>query len=224
MAALLTKKEISAYYDMLIHKPGYIKSFKKRINKAKREQVLTYAREVNREAILRIERENGFFHHVKSYNFPPCPLSTNLLTLPNGIKLDTFTYKDQLKYWLVTSGNVIRILEGSIKKKPKNITTLEDACKGDKELEFLKAWFVKMRFCDPHTFAWSTEKKGAKKSLSGYLKDLHKKNYSVKLGDQEIKDIAKNSFSIVISIDTVKHSDAGCNTIPLPAYSDNQNT
>jgi hypothetical protein len=220
MAELLTKKEIRAYYDRLIHKPGYIMSLKKRVNEAKREQVLTYAREVNREAVLRIERENGFFHPVKPYNFPPCPLSTNLVTLPNGIKLDTFTYKDQLKYWLVTSGNVIRILEGNVKKKLKNISTLEEACKGENELESLKAWFIKMGFCDPYTLVWSTEKKGAKQSLSGYLKELHKKKYSVKLRDQEIKDIAKNSFGIVISIDTIKHSDPGINIIPLPAYRD----
>ncbi len=224
MADKLKINEIKSYYDSLIHKPGYIRSLKKMINEVKMEQILTYAMEVHNEAVIRIERENGFFHPVKPYNFPPCPLSVSLLVLPNGIKLDAFTYKDQLKYWLGTSGTVIRILEGSLKRKFENIDTLEKACKGPNELESLKSWFIVMGFCDPNTLIWSKGKKGAKQSLSGYLKDLHIKKYSVKLKASEIKDIAKNSFGTVISIDTIKHSNPGLNKFPLPSFDISQNS
>ncbi len=111
MAEFLTREEIKAYYDRLLNKPGYIKTMKNSINEAKREQVLNYAREVYMEAFMRIERESSIFHPVTPYNFPPCPLFTDLFVLPNGIKLDAFTYQDQLKYWLTTSQTIINLLD-----------------------------------------------------------------------------------------------------------------
>jgi len=116
MAELLTEEEIKATYDGILNKPGYIETLKNSLSEIERDQVLTYAREVQREAIVRIERENSVFHTILPYDFPPCPLSTDLFILPNGIKLDAFNYKDQLKYWRKTSEKVIKILEDS--KKP----------------------------------------------------------------------------------------------------------
>lgn len=111
MAEFLTREEIRVYYDRLLQKPGYIKTLKNSIDEAKREQVLNYAREVYMESLIRIERENSIFHPIAPYNFPPCPLFTDLFVLPNGIKLDSFTYQDQLKYWLMTSQTVINLLD-----------------------------------------------------------------------------------------------------------------
>jgi hypothetical protein len=115
MAELLSEQEVKASYDRLLNIPGYIETFKANFTEIEREQVLVYAREVHREAIIRIERENSVFHTILPYNFPPCPLSTDLFILPNGIKLDAFNYKDQLKYWKLTSEKVIKILEDSMK-------------------------------------------------------------------------------------------------------------
>jgi hypothetical protein len=118
MAELLTEQEIKVTYEGILNKPGYIEILKDSLPEIEREQVLTYAREVHREAIIRIERENSVFHTILPYDFPPCPLSTDLLILPNGIKLDAFNYKDQLKYWRMTSEKVIKILEDSMKPFP----------------------------------------------------------------------------------------------------------
>lgn len=119
MAEFLTLEEVKEYYDRLLHKSGYINTIQHENNDVKMDQILNYAREVRREAIIRIERENGLFHPVTSYIFPPCPLSTDIFILPNGIKLDAFTYLDQLKYWFVTSERVIKILEGNSRMKSK---------------------------------------------------------------------------------------------------------
>jgi hypothetical protein len=116
MTEFLTSEEIKTYYDRLLHKPGYIRTLKKNINfGANAEQILRYSREVHNESIIRIERENGIFHPLTPYSFPPCPLSSDLFILPDGIKLDSFTYMDQLKYWFATSKTVINILEDSCK-------------------------------------------------------------------------------------------------------------
>jgi hypothetical protein len=115
MSELLTEEEIKASYDGLLNKSGYIETLKHNFTEIKREQVLNYAKEVYREASIRIERENSVFHPIMPYNFPPSPLSTDLVILPNGIKLDTFTYQDQLKYWRVTSERAIKLLEDSMK-------------------------------------------------------------------------------------------------------------
>ena len=116
MAELLSEEEIKACYDGILNRPGDFEALKDNLTEIEREQVLTYAREVHREAIIRIERENSVFHTILPYDFPPCPLFTDLFILPNGIKLDAFNYKDQLKYWRITSEKVIKILEDS--KKP----------------------------------------------------------------------------------------------------------
>lgn len=115
MAEFLTEVETKASYDALLNKPGYIEILKNSFTGIQREQVLIYARKVHREAVIRIERENSVFHTILPYDFPPCPLSTDLFILPNGIKLDAFNYKDQLKYWRLTSEKVIKILEDSMK-------------------------------------------------------------------------------------------------------------
>jgi hypothetical protein len=121
MAEFLTREEIKGYYDKLLYKPGYIKTLKKSINEVKVEQILSYAREVYMESIIRLEREDGFFHNVTPYTFPPCPLNTEIFVLPNGIKLDAFTYLDQLKYWVLTSKKVIQMLEETMKPERKRI-------------------------------------------------------------------------------------------------------
>ncbi len=218
MAELLTKDRIRIDYERLIHEPGYITTLKKRTSEAKREQILSFARKVNREAITRMERDNGIFHRIYPFRFPPCPLSTSLFILPNGIKLDAFTYKDQLKYWIVTSESVIKTLEAARKINADKIDSLEKACKGKNELTFLRTWFVEQGYFEPGSFVWKKSRKGAKQSLSGYLKDLHKKKYSVNLTDLEIQIIAKNSFGILISIDTIKRASPRKNKIPLPEF------
>jgi hypothetical protein len=129
MAELLAVEEIKASYDRLLNKPGYIETLKNSLSGIQLEQVLYYAMEVHREAIIRIERENSVFHTILPYDFPPCPLSTDLFILPNGIKLDAFNYKDQLKYWRMTSEKAIKILEDSMKpvhgpeKSPRTFKT-----------------------------------------------------------------------------------------------------
>jgi len=125
MAEFLTQGEIKAYYDRLLHKPGYIRTLNKSINNVvKVEQILSYAREVNRESCIRIELENHIYHTVTPYDFPPCPLSTDLFILPNGIELDAFTYLDQLKFWFVTSQTVIKLLENSYKNPEMTMSEL----------------------------------------------------------------------------------------------------
>jgi hypothetical protein len=123
MTEFLTTEEIKACYDKLLHQPGYIRTLKKSINfEVQAEQILSYAREVHNESIIRIERENGIFHPVTPYSFPPCPLSSDLFNLPDGIQLDAFTYLDQLKYWFLTSHTVIKLLENSYKNPEMTIS------------------------------------------------------------------------------------------------------
>jgi len=125
MTEFLTTEEIKACYDKLIHQPGYLRTLKKSASfELKAEQILSYAREVHNESIIRIERENGIFHPVTPYSFPPCPLSSDLFILPAGIKLDSFTYMDQLKYWFVTSQTVINLLENSFENPEMTIPEL----------------------------------------------------------------------------------------------------
>jgi hypothetical protein len=126
MAEFLTREEIRAYYDKLVNKPAYVKTLKKSIDDVKLEQILSYAREVYMESIMRLEREDGLFHPVTSYTFPPCPLFTEVFVLPNGLKLDAFTYRDQLKYWFSTSKRVIQIIEENLKPRHIKIIPTQD--------------------------------------------------------------------------------------------------
>ena len=93
----------------------------------------------------------------------------------------------------------------NIPKKVKENLTLELACKGSKEYESIKTWFIQNSFCDPVTFVWKDRKSGYKKTLSGYLRDLEIRNYTEKLNDNEIQHIALNSFGIKIGISTIQH-------------------
>jgi hypothetical protein len=96
------------------------------------------------------------------------------------------------------------------RKKPqhkKPIENLKGACKGLKEYESLRAWFIENKFCDPDTFDYDS-KKYPLYVLASYLKDLNKKGYAKKLKQVEIKAIAKNSFNAEMEIDTIKSAKA----------------
>jgi len=186
MAEFLTSEEIKAYYDRLVHKPGYIETMKNSINVAKREQVLSYAREVRRESIIRIDRENGLFHPVTPYNFPPCPLFTDLIVLPNGIKLDSFTYMDQLKYWLSTSKRVVQILEDSMKPVRKKAIPRLDLRLADILIEGESAEDVKSHY---------NFQKHNNTYLARFLRILQFMGYyNRKLTSMEFQSIGRNDF------------------------------
>lgn len=108
MSELLTLQEIKAFYDRLIHKPGYITTLKKSINEAKTEQILTYAKNVHQEAFFRY---NDLLPVDSGFDFPPSPMFKDPVTLPTGEELPGFDQYDRLKYWLNTSATVIKILE-----------------------------------------------------------------------------------------------------------------
>lgn len=189
MAEFLTRDEIKAYYDRLLHKPGYIKTLKKSINEAKVEQILSYAREVYMESVIRIERESGYFHPVTPYTFPPCPLFTDIFVLPNGIKLDAFTYRDQLKYWFSTSKKVIQILEENMKPGRRKIIPTLDLRLADVLIEGESAEEVKGYYnFRKHKYTY----------LAKYLRILQLMGYfNRKLSSPEFQAIGRNDFDDV---------------------------
>ena len=190
MAEFLTREEIKAYYDRLLYKPGYIKTLKKSINEVKVEQILSYAREVYMEAIIRIEREDGLFHPVTPYTFPPCPLFTDIFVLPNGIKLDAFTYRDQLKYWLSTSKRVIQILEDNMKPERKKIIPTLDLRLADVLIEGESVEEVK---------SYYNFRKHKNTYLAKFLRILQLMGYfNRKLTSQEFQAIGRNDFDDAI--------------------------
>jgi hypothetical protein len=186
MAEFLTREEIKGCYDKLLNKPGYIKTLKKSINDAKIEQILSYAREVYMESIIRLEREDGFFQPVSPYTFPPCPLFTDVFVLPNGIKIDAFTYRDQLKYWLTTSKRVIQILEDNMKPvRPKIIPTpdlrLADVLIEGESAEEVKSYYNFRK----HKYSY----------LAKFLRILQLMGYfNRKLSSPEFQAIGRNDF------------------------------
>jgi hypothetical protein len=187
MGEFLTREEIKVYYDKILSKPGYIKTLKRSINEAKVEQILSYAREVYTEAAIRLERESGSFQPVTPYNFPPCPLFTEIFVLPNGIKLDAFTYKDQLKYWLSTSKRVIVILEELLKPGRKKIipTTelrLTDVLVKGETVEEVKSYY--------------NFRKHNNTALAKFLRVLQLMGYFTrKLSSPELQAIGRNDFN-----------------------------
>lgn len=90
----------------------------------------------------------------------------------------------------------------NIPKKEKENLSLGMACKGLKEYESIRTWFIDNKFCDPVTFVWN--EKFTLSCLAGYLKDLNKKGYTNKLIQLEMIAIAKNSFHAEMKIDTMK--------------------
>jgi hypothetical protein len=189
MAEFLTREEIKDYYNRLLNKPLYIKTLKKSINEVKVEQILSYAREVYMESIVRLERENGFFQPVAPYNFPPCPLFTDVFVLPNGIKLDAFTYQDQLKYWLSTSKKVIQILEENMKPGRQKIIPTQDLRLGDVLIKSESAEQVKSYYkFEKHSYTY----------LAKFLRILQSMGYfKRKLTSPEFQSIGRNDFDDV---------------------------
>ncbi len=186
MAEFLTREEIKAYYDRLLNKPGYIKTLRKNINEAKTEQILSYAREVYMESVIRIEREDGYFHPVTPYTFPPCPLFTDIFILPNGIKLDAFTYRDQLKYWFSTSKRVIQLLEDNKKPGRKKVIPTRDLRLADVLIEGETVEDVRSHYdFRKHNYTY----------LAKYLRILQLMGYfRRKLSSPELQAIGRNDF------------------------------
>ena len=186
MAEFLTREEIRVFYDKLLSKPGYIKTLKKSINEVKVEQILSYAREVYMESIIRIERESGIFHPVTPYTFPPCPLFTDIFVLPNGIKIDAFTYQDQLKYWFSTSKRVIQILEETMKPGRKKIIPTQDLRLADVLIEGESVEEVKSHYnFQKHKYTY----------LARFLRILQLMGYfNRKLTSLEFQAIGRNDF------------------------------
>ena len=187
MGEFLTREEIKVYYDKILNKPGYIKTLKRSLNEAKVEQVLSYAREVYMEAEIRLERESGSFQPVAPYNFPPCPLFTDIFVLPNGIKLDAFTYKDQLKYWLSTSRRVIVILEDLLKPGRKKIIPTSELRLADVLIKGESVEEVKSHY---------NFQKHNNTSLAKFLRVLQLLGYFTrKLSSPEFQAIGRNDFN-----------------------------
>ncbi len=187
MAEFLTRDEIRDHYGMVLNKPGYIKTLKKSITEAKVEQILNYAREVYMESTMRIEREDGQFHAVTPYRFPPCPLSTEIFVLPNGIKIDAFTYRDQLKYWLISSRRVIQIIEDNMKPGRKKLVltqdlTLEDVLIDGESGEIVRSYYNFQMHSNTY--------------LSKFLRILQQMGYfRRKLSGPEFQAIGRNDFN-----------------------------
>jgi hypothetical protein len=189
MAEFLTREEIKAYYDKLLNKPRYIKTLNKSINDVKAEQILSYAREVYMESVIRLERENGIFHPVTAYTFPPCPLFTDIFVLPNGIKLDAFTYQDKLKYWFATSKRVIHILEDNRKPGRKRPIPTSDLRLADVLIEGESTENVKNHYnFKRHNYTY----------LAKFLRILQLMGYfNRKLSSPEFQAIGRNDFGDV---------------------------
>jgi hypothetical protein len=118
----------------------------------------------------------------------------------------------------------LKLLENELKKiRPKKdnfefTDTLEKACKGSKEYESIKAWFIQNDLCDPDTFVWKDRKSGYKTVLARHLWDLPIKGYTRELDDIGIQNIALNSFGIKIGISTIQHFKAD-GTSKIPPFS-----
>lgn len=186
MAEFLTREEIKDYYDKLLNRQKYIKTLKKSINDAKMEQVLSYAREVYMEAVMRLEREQGSFHQLTPYTFPPCPLFTEIFVLPNGLKLDAFTYQDQLKYWCSSSKKVIQIIEENLKPRHIRIIPTHELRLEDVLIEGISAEEV-LSYYDfsRHKYAY----------LAKFLRILQLMGYfKRKLTSKDFQAIGRNDF------------------------------
>jgi hypothetical protein len=139
-------------------------------------------------------------------------LKANLQFNFNNVEGDTVKQVIDFNKWLQSNQTMT--------ETEQKYSTLESVCIGQKEYESIKAWFIKEGLIDPETLISIDSAKGAKKALVSYMKDMYRKKYSPsKLSDQEIKDIAKNSFGIDISISTIKHTRPDSNRIILPLFS-----
>ena len=98
--------------------------------------------------------------------------------------------------------------------KRTEVTTLEEACTGD-NCRIVKEWFISNKYCDADPFRYNTGKYTLSE-LAGILKGLHKTELSIKLHNNEIKAIAKNSFRVEMSKDTIKHGKQKSVTIKKP--------
>lgn len=96
--------------------------------------------------------------------------------------------------------------------------TLEKACNGVAEFNFIKKWFLDQKLIDPVTLYWRDTKKGSKSELANYIKELKDKGYTKNLTHAEIISISLNSFSVKIGIDTIKGLSGNASYLPKIPY------
>jgi len=105
------------------------------------------------------------------------------------------------------------------KVEREEVTILEEACISDKALTALKAWFIREGLCDKDTFKW----KGKKRSLINFLIELHTKDYTIELTQNEMQNIAENSFGCKFHRSNFRNANGHeliiQDGIPTPRYS-----
>jgi hypothetical protein len=135
------------------------------------------------------------------------PYQINLRTLE--LNTPTFDYPDlkSKEQPAQQDNNSNKIEEVS---EQKQSLTLKDVFADDSKFDYIMALLVDKGYCQPVTYIWKDLKKGHRGLIASILKYLHfQKYYQEKSGisNEQIIEIALNTFRVVIKIDTVKKAD-----------------
>lgn len=124
-------------------------------------------------------------------------------------------YRNILKEWFRDEKEFINEITSLLKDippqpngiKPANPIKLSDYFESISKFNFIMNLLVEKQYCQPNTFIWKDENKGNKGFLVAILKQLHSQGYyknNFRLTNEQIKEIALNSFGWDVSIDTIK--------------------
>ena len=95
-------------------------------------------------------------------------------------------------------------------EKQNNSLTLESVFTDKAQYNNIMQILVEQKFCHEGTFIWTDLKKGYKNLIASILKYLHFQYYynsKTGLSNEQIRQIALNTFHVEIAIDTIKHAD-----------------
>jgi hypothetical protein len=215
------------------NKPADIESFTERIIDSESQH------EYLKSNIARLKEEKPIENRINKYNYllENCTVSAGPDSDQIGIVLYSFEKKFKSGFGSLfdnysldirsetTFDEYIKKLQFLDKKvslkatKPSLQTdTLEKACNGVAEFNYIKKWFLDKKLIDPVTLYWKDTKKGSKSELANYIKELKDKGYTKNLTHAEIISISLNSFGVKISIDTMKGLSGNASYLPKIPY------
>jgi hypothetical protein len=121
-------------------------------------------------------------------------------------------YVKLLEKWLFNEKEYFKELSSIITYKSddkKKIITFPDLFEDEAKYERILNLLVEKGYCQADTFIWKDETNGNKGFLVAILKHLHKLKYykgNQRPTSQQIKEIAKDTFGLKISLDTIKRA------------------
>jgi hypothetical protein len=183
MSEFLTPDEQSIYFDIILNKPGYIKSHKDSFTTVRIDQILEYARDVLFHASTQLEYNISADSPVRNwekgnkiYKFPSFPAND-----PEKIE-----YRMRLLYWIGASNKVIKIIK-EYKKQGRKKTEIKPTLKlSDVLIEGESAAEIKNYYdTRKHTNIY----------LGKFLRILALKGYfNTKLYSKDYQAIGRNDF------------------------------